>query len=250
MRSKAVKLAVFVAGLALAPIAAPGDSDWFGEYEACRSAFGDQCFGYVSRDGALVRDRAGDRGSVLVKLPIGHHLLLPEAPRTGQEWLRVTVEVPGQRTNSRNGWMRRADVAVRSEFRRVVRCWPVERIEWRDPLNPFEAPGTALRIDMSDTGDAARVLGTSPAGRGFGVYYSQGLFLVELDTLPAGDEGESSVDAVFVLDTSGRQVRLNDILHMTSLSSSVARSAFRSGSYLGRCGGGPVVDPSRRIPEG
>lgn len=254
-RTPSIRIVLAASALLLAPAAcSAGEPDWLDAYTACLMKHGiGRCIAYALRDGVPVLENDASTSRVLGALQAGYMLPLanPRSPNSGSEWIPVIADLPGKGMQA--GWVHRSNVVFRDELRRVSRCWPAMSFRWKEPFNPWEAAGTEVSVEMSPTGDARRTLSSHPESplAGYGVYFGRGVFVVVQDVTIPEDEGASAIEAVFVLDAAGRRVLFFDTgLFANSRNAPTVTSRFRSTDALRGCDSGPVVSPSRGIPDG
>ncbi len=160
----------------------PDESDPFVAYRKCGVLYGiRECIGYAGKRGATILDRPETVGRVLARKEYGKTVVLlePALKLSDVKWLPTTIVVEGPRgpfTERVRAWVRREEVVLNSDFRRVAGCWPLsfvvvpeEELEGHPGWVGFTVKGVA----------SARNAGGVPEE--FGVqrtYYAEGIFTV------------------------------------------------------------------------
>ena len=158
-------------------------------YLACKGTHGlFACDAYARRQGAVIYTRPDTRSETVKRKEygMGLGLLEPGAKLAMAEWLPVymVVEGPdGRLTKEMTAYVRRADVILNTDFRRVTGCWPLkrvvipyseqekERLEDHGDRIYFNTKGVAC--DSLDQHECAKYL---PGNQH--TYYAEGVFIV------------------------------------------------------------------------
>jgi hypothetical protein len=136
------------------------------------------CGIYALRNGAAVYVRPDIRGRVVARLKHGEGLgtLEPASKLDKVEWVPVGIAIEGPKgpyTRVITAYVRRSDVILDTDFRKVVGCWPVKyALVAEEAAGDFEPHG----VWFSTSG-----LVRGPDGRDFGeqhTYYAEGVFTV------------------------------------------------------------------------
>ncbi len=151
-------------------------------YNQCMGVYGmAECQASAGPQGAAHHEAPDSAARVLAQIKYGQFvpLLEPASKLAGAEWVPTYVAVAGPRgpyTRVAKAWVRRAEVVLNTDFRRVVGCWPIsfavipeEGIDEHPGWVNFTVKGVA----------SARIAGQLPAQYGVQhTYFAQGIFTV------------------------------------------------------------------------
>jgi hypothetical protein len=140
-----------------------------------------ECTAYARRQGAVIYVKSDTKGKVLDRADHGIYILLTESAKEADkaEWIRTYTVLDNpdpkakKKTKAYFGYVRRTDVILDTDFRKVVGCWPVKyALVAEEAAGDFEPHG----VWFSTSG-----LARGPDGRDFGeqhTYYAEGVFTV------------------------------------------------------------------------
>jgi hypothetical protein len=175
-------------------------------YNQCIFDYGSRaCIGFVVDPGIQVLSRPSGEakpvGNFKYRPPERILLVDPASPPGNPEWIRArTLALPDR---SVIGWVRRTQVAIATDFRRVKGCWPVASINWHQPGGGDVADADMrLRFTMDGEVQEERAEGKRIATN-YAVYYARGVFRIWDKSDEDGD-----LDLIGMLNPEQNQVTL------------------------------------------
>jgi hypothetical protein len=135
------------------------------------------CIGYVVVPELQVLDKPG-RGARPVGepyRPLDSILVVEPIPRT-PGWVKVKTLARPDRAVL--GWVPRDQVALVTDFRKVIGCWPVAAINWHQ-AEAGDVPEQEFRLRFTEKGQVRELNAEGrPVAMNHAVYYSRGVFVI------------------------------------------------------------------------